>query len=57
MVSKRSHRGLEVKLALDPYMGSGATLIAAKELGIQSIGIDVKEKYCEIAVKRLNQSV
>jgi len=40
---------------IDPFMGSGTTLLAAKGMGCKAIGIEQEEKYCKVAMERLRQ--
>ena len=52
-ISKAPH----ANLILDPFMGSGTTLRAAKDLGRKAIGIEIEERYCEVAARRMAQGV
>lgn len=56
-IDQSTRMGCPSETICDPYMGSGTTLRAAKDLGRQAIGIEINEAYVKIAVERLRQQV
>lgn len=57
VVMKWCLAGMPEGLVFDPFAGSGTTLRAAKDLGRKAIGIEIEERYCEIAARRCAQEV
>ena len=54
-IAERVISSTDSNTILDPFMGSGTTLLASQRLGRKAIGVELSEEYCEIAVKRLQQ--
>tara|TARA_Y100000310_G_scaffold47210_1_gene43834 strand:- start:2001 stop:2675 length:675 start_codon:yes stop_codon:yes gene_type:complete len=56
-LANRAIRNHQVSSVIDPFMGAGSTMIAAKENGIRGIGIEIDPRYCSVAQGRLAQGV
>ncbi len=56
-LARRVVASTSAHLVLDPFAGSGTTLRAAKDLGRKAIGVEIEERYCEIAARRCSQEV
>jgi len=52
-LNHNSMSGIPADLIVDPFMGSGTTLVAARSLGRKAVGMEINPKYCTIAVDRV----
>jgi DNA modification methylase len=55
LVSKFLEMFPSAQSLLDPFAGTGTTLYRAKQLGLRAVGVEIEERFCEVAVKRLAQ--
>lgn len=56
-MAERICEGLNARTVLDPFLGSGTTLVACYRLGRQGVGIEISEEYCDLAARRLEQEI